>query len=187
MEQRETPKKVTKMSKETPYTIVDLFDLDPEQLSFTAPKTNKYGGKYVGIKYGGKSLLVKTPRRTVLFGATPNTELNGTKITGYSVQLSFGKDYENDPLFQKCQQLDEYFVETCINNSVLWGLGGTPKKPVGREVIEGDDDRGLNGKWRRLVKWAAKKDKTTNECAYLDYPPRFEVKIPCSLTDHKDD
>ena len=44
--------------------------------------------------------------------------------------------------------------------------------------IIGYDDKGEKGKWKRILKYAYKIDKNTNERVYKDYPPRMEFSVP---------
>ena len=194
--QMQTQRKATgksSASKETNYCIVDFLDLDTSLFSFTAPKVNQYNGKSIGIKYNGKQLYVKYAPHTSPFGITTSTDKGkGTeykdkyegdaKITGYSVAVSFPKEYEDDPFYQKACELDEFFISSCIKNSVSWGLGGSKTVQVAREAIAGYDDKGHNGKWKRLLKWSYKDVKNAAgevlDREYLEYPPRMEFGIP---------
>lgn len=187
MSQRETQRKT---QKEKPYEIVDIMDIDVNELSFLKPKPNEHGGKFIGLRYKGKIPYVKTPRRKVLFGAGKNTDMkpnplyvDSKKCTGYNASMTFGNEYEEDALFQKYQELDEFFIDACVENSFIWGLGGSKSKSLDRESVAGYDDHGDNGKWKRLVKWAYRKNKETNEREYLDYPPHYEINMPCTITD----
>ena len=172
---------------ENNYVIVDFLDLKPECFSFNAPKTNKYGGQSAGITYNGKSLWVKYGRRTAPFGLGINTDLDpkkgvgyegGKKKTGCQLSISLGKDYQSDPYYQKAAELDEFFINQCIKNCVLWGLGGAPGKPVGRDVIAGYDDRGDRGLFKRLIKWSGSKDEKTGIRTYKEYPPNMTFSVP---------
>lgn len=102
------------------------------------------------------------------------------KVTGYGIGVSLQKEYEQDPYFAKGLELDEFFTDQCIANSMKWGLGGSVSKPISRDAIEGYDDKGADGKWKRLIKWSYKKNKETNERIYQDYPPRMEFGVPTS-------
>lgn len=190
--QRKTNSK-SSSSKETNYVIVDFLDLNPEEFSFSAPKVNQYGGKSIGIKYQGKQPYVKFSPHTSPFGVSTTTDKGkgneykdkyegDAKITGYSVSISFPKEYEDDAYFKKAQELDEFFIQSCIKNSVSWGLGGSKTVQVPREAIAGYDDKGHNGKWKRLLKWSYKDVKNASgevlDREYLEYPPRMEFGIP---------
>lgn len=187
-----------KTKKEPNYLVVDFLDLEPENFTFLPAKPNSHGGKTIGVRYCGKYLYVKYDTRVCPFGISSNTQdmskkepgkyKDDKKVTGYGVSLSLQKDYENDPYYQKACELDQFFIDQCIDNGFVWGLGGTKTKPPSREVIEGYDDKGMEGKWKRIVKYAYKKDKQTNERIYQDYPPRFEFGvITTSSEDVEDD
>ena len=85
---------------------------------------------------------------------------------------------KNDPYFIKARELDDFFIDKCIENSVLWGLGGSKTEKVDVNSIIGYDDKGEKGKWKRILKYAYKIDKNTKERVYKDYPPRMEFSVP---------
>ncbi len=180
--------------KELPYVIEDFLNIDPAHITLGAPKANKYQGSSVPIRYQGKALYVKYDARTCPFGASASKEEKeeykqtyalGKKITGYTTSIQCEKDYETDPYYKKAAELDQFFIEQCIQNSLLWGLGGSKTKPIAREAIEGYDDKGDNGKWKRIVKYAYKKVGT--EKIYTEYAPRLEFGLLTdSITESKD-
>ena len=178
-----------KPKKENNFVIVDFIDLDTSKFTFAQPKDNNFGGKYVTVRYASKQLYVRYGTRTCTFGVStntqnvqekqPNTYPKDLKVTGYGTSLTLHKDYVNDSYYEKGRELDEFFINKCIENSMLWGLGGSKTKPIARETIEGYDDKGDNGKWKRLLKYPYKKDKTTNERIYQEeYSPRLDFGIP---------
>lgn len=173
-----------KTQKELPYIIEDFLNIDVSQLSFGALKPNKFQGSSVPIRYKGKALYVTYGAHTCPFGASPSKDdkgesyATGKKITGYTTSIQCEKEYENDPYYQKAAEIDQFFIEQCIKNSVAWGLGGSLTKPIAREAIEGYDDKGDGGKWKRMVKYAYRKNGTQK--IYTDYAPRLEFGL---LTD----
>ena len=192
----------TKTKTEKRYIVVDLLDLQTEEFSFGKPKANAYGGLMIPIKYRGKSLFVKYPRKTLLFGVSANrdkgkmTSVNGEqrgelelvygkggKITGYSTSFSIGKEYETDPCFLKLQELDEFFMNACVENCVAWRLGGTKARPLSRDAVAGYDEYGQGGKWKRLLKYSYSVNKDTQVREYRDYPPNYEVAVPANITE----
>jgi hypothetical protein len=179
--QTQTQGSSSKKAKDLPYVIEDFLNIDPEEFTLGAPKPNKIQGSSIPIKYKGKALYVKYDARTCPFGVSENKEKDkpqyatGSKVTGYSTSIQCDKEYESDPYYLKALELDNYFIGECIKNSVLWGLGGSKTKPIAREAIEGYDDKGDNGKWKRLVKYAYKKVGT--EKVYTDYAPRLEFAL----------
>ena len=195
----------TKPEAEKRYVVMDLLDLQPEEFSFGKPKANAYGGLMIPIKYRGKTLFVKYPKKTILFGVSANrdkgkmTTVNGEqrgelelvygkggKITGYSSSFSIGKDYENDPCFLKLKELDEFFMNACVDNCVTWRLGGTKTRPLSMEAVAGYDEYGQGGKWKRLLKYSYSVNKD-QEREYRDYPPNYEVAVPANITDELND
>jgi hypothetical protein len=180
--------------KELPYVIEDFLNIDTAHITLGEPKANKFQGSSVPIRYMGKALYVKYDARTCPFGASASKEEKdeykqtyalGKKITGYTTSIQCEKDYENDPYYKKSVELDQFFIEKCIQNSLLWGLGGSKTKPIAREAIEGYDDKGDNGKWKRIVKYAYK--KVGIEKVYTEYAPRLEFGLLTdSITESKD-
>jgi len=186
--QRETNQtnQTTQSTKEKSYIVVDFLNLQKDNFSFGQPKPNKYGGLSISLKYEGKNLYVRYPRRVTPFGVSTNKEKpkvqgDPEKLTGFTTTVSCHKEYAHDPLYQKAQELDEMFINACVNNSQLWGLGGSKTKPISRDVIEGYDDKGDKGKWKRLLKWSYKVDQKTQEKQYLEYAPRLELAISANI------
>lgn len=179
-----------KTQNEKPYVIVDFLDLDTSKFSFLAPKKNNHGGTFIPVRYEGKSLYVTYEARTCPFGISTNTENkpeykgkypDGKKITGFSTTISCLKEYETDPYYQKAAELDEFFIDACTENCLLWNLG-----PLERKEASGKDERGWKGQWKRLLKWSYKKNEKTGGRDYLDYAPRLEFGIQTNgtITEH---
>lgn len=176
------------------YIVVNFLEIDTSLITFAEPKTNKYGGKFVKMRYDGKTLYVQYDAHVCPFGISPNKEKvkekhqevlypDGKKTNGYSTSIGLPKNYaegEGDPYYNKARELDEFFIQACIEHSVLWGLGGTAKVAVDPRAIAGYDDKGENGSWKRILKYAYKK-AADNSRIYQDYPPRMEFGIPCIL------
>lgn len=181
------------------YVVVNFLDLDTSKITFMTPKANKYKSKSVGIRYDGRILYVRygggTRKFTCPFGINvscdmkENTEYEGNKkVTGYSLALSLPKDYLQDPYFLKARELDAFFVNACLENAFIWGLGGTDTEAPDRKSIEGYDKWGYKGKWKRLLKPSYKDDKATNKRTYQDeYAPRLEFGLKSTLTESFND
>lgn len=167
--------------REKSFVIVDFLEIDTSCISFGPAKENKYKGLMIPIKYNGKNLYVRYPRTIAPFGIGQNTEMgNDQNVTGYTLSLSFGKDYLEDAVYKKAQELDEFFMDKCHENSLPWGLG----KNLPRDRLEGLDEYGDKGIWKRLVKWSSRINPQTKEKIYnLDYPPRMEIAVPAVLTE----
>ena len=186
-------RKTSNQTAEKNFLVIDFLDIDPKKIKFQDVKPLTNGSKLVPMRYkegsSDKSLYVKYAARTCPFGISTSSDKkddykgkypNGEKITGYSTSVSFNKDYENDPYYKKAVELDEFFIGECIRNSVAWGLGGSKTKPIERTAIEGYDEKGLNGKWKRLTKYSYKVNKSTGEREYTDYAPRMDFGLPTS-------
>ena len=181
------------------FMIIDFLDIDPSKIKFQEIKALSNGSKIIPMRYKDgntdKSLYVKYGARTCPFGISTSSDkkdeyrgkyLNDEKITGYSTSFSFNKEYEKDPYYAKAQEIDDFFINECIKNSVAWGLGGSKTRPIERTAIEGYDEKGLNGKWKRLIKYSYKVNKSTGEREYTDYAPRMEFGLPtASMSEHK--
>ncbi len=195
----------TQINSEKRYIIVNLLDLQTEHFSFGKTKTNDYGCLIIPLKYKGKTLHVKYPKKTLLFGVSANRDKGkmtgangdkrgeneeiygkGGKITGYYSSFSTGKDYENDPCYLKLKELDDFFIQACIDNCVAWRLGGTSTNPVSMETIAGYDEYGQNGKWKRLLKYSYKVDQNQIR-TYSDYPPNYELAVPAIINEELND
>lgn len=157
------------------FVMVDFMDLDTCKFTFLKTKSNAHGGHYIPIRYNGKSLYVRYETRVCPFGIS--TGYAGNASSGHSTSISCHKDYSSDPYYLKAQELDQFFMEQCYENCTQWHLGGTSVNPLSRDIIEGYDNRGVDGKWKRLLKWSNKKDDI-GERKYLDYPPRLQFGLP---------
>ena len=155
------------MATDKNYIMLTLDEINPENITFCAPKQNKHGGTFVPLKYSGKDLYIRLQRCKAPFGARRNTE-NG------SLELSVTGD---KAMIDKLGELDELLMKACIENAQLWGLGGTEERPIHEDVIRGYDRYGVDGKWKRLLKYSCKKDKATGKRTYLDFPPRLTMSV----------
>ena len=162
-----------KKTQNQTHIVVDFLDLDTKKISLSNPKPNKYGGGYAALRYDGKTLYVRYDSRISPFGLSTNKDKKG-EVTGYSTSISLKK---NDPYFIKARELDDFFIDKCVENSILWGLGGSKTEKVDLSSITGYDDKGEKRKWKRILKYSYKIDKNTKERIYLDYPPRMEFSI----------
>ena len=194
-----TRKTNEKTAAEKNFMIIDFLDIDPSKIKFQEMKSLSNGSKIIPMRYKDgntdKSLYVKYGARTCPFGISTSSDkkdeyrgkyINDEKITGYSTSVSFNKDYEKDPYYAKAQEIDDFFINECIKNSVAWGLGGSKTRAIDRAAIEGYDEKGLNGKWKRLIKYSYKVNKSTGDREYLEYAPRMEFGLPTtSMSEQK--
>jgi hypothetical protein len=178
--------KPNQTEKEKAYIVVEFLELETTHFTFLTAKSNAHGGHFIPIRYKGKALYVKYGAKTCPFGLSEGKELKDEyqgiypdkkKITGYSTSISCAKEYENDPYYKKAAELDDFFMKACHENAMSWHLGGTRTVPMDFRAIQGYDDRGCEGKWKRFLKWSFKKDDQ-GERIYQDYPPRLEFGIP---------
>ncbi len=176
--------------------VVDFLKIDTSKFSFGKPKENQHGSLEIPIKYDGKTLYMKFPKKRMPFGITksyedvkPNSaEYNvypdNKKLTGMTASISLAKDKESsftDPYFLKAQEIDEFLIQKCGENSMAWGQAGAPV-----EAFRGYDQFGFGGKYKRLVKYSYKVDKTTKQRIYTDYPPRIDMSVWANLANTPD-
>ena len=165
--------KTQKQTQDQNFVVVDFLDLDTSKITLNNPKPNYYGGSYAALRYDDKTLYVRYDAYICPFGINTNKDEDG-KVTGYSTSISV---QEQDPYFKKAREIDDFFIQKCIENSIRWGLGGSKTQKVDESSIIGYDDKGERGKWKRILKYAYKIDKNSNERVYKDYPPRMEFSI----------
>ena len=76
-----------------------------------------------------------------------------------------------DKYLEKAKELDKFFINTFYENK--WGLN----RNIPLQYIEGYDEHGQGGLWKRICKDSYKVDKETKEREYLDYPPKMEFTL----------
>ena len=144
--------------------IVDFLDIDTNKITFQKPKLNKYNGSQIGILYNGETMYVKYEGITP-FGLKENFDKDGN-YQGTSMQINC-----KDKYLEKAKELDTFFINTFYDNK--WGLS----KNIPLLHIEGYDEHGQGGLWKRLCKDPYKVDKETKEREYLDYPSKMEFTL----------
>ena len=144
--------------------IVDFLDIDTSKITFQKPKSNKYNGSQIGILYNGETMFVKYEGVTP-FGLKENFDKDGN-YQGTSMQINC-----KDKYLEKAKELDTFFINTFFENK--WGLS----KNIPILNIEGYDEHGQGGLWKRLCKDPYKVDKETKEREYLDYPSKMEFTL----------
>jgi len=179
--------KPTKPAKEKNFVVVNFLDIEPHRISFLERKANKHNGGFIPIRYDGKSMYVTYEARSCQFGVSGNGDDNpayktGKKISGYSTSISCLSDYENDPYYLKAKELDDFFIDSCHKNAIAWQIGGSLKNPMTKAQFVGNDERGFEGKWKRILKWAGKKNEKTGDKDYAPYPPRMDFSIQTTST-----
>ena len=146
--------------------IVNFLDIDTNKITFEKPKLNKYNGSQIGILYNGQKMYVKYEGITP-FGLKENLDNDKDKDNqGKSMQINC-----EDKYLKKAKELDEFFINSFYENK--WVLS----KNIPKSNIEGYDDHGQGGLWKRICKYPYKVNKNTKEREYLDYPPKMEVTL----------
>ena len=130
--------------------IVDFLNIDTSKITFQQPKSNKHNGSQIGILYNGETMFVKYEGVTP-FGLKENFDKDGN-YQGTSMQINC-----KDKYLEKAKELDKFFINTFYENK--WGLS----KNIPIHNIEGYDEHGQGGLWKRLCKDPYKVDKETKE------------------------
>ena len=144
--------------------IVDFLDIDTNKITFQKPKSNKYNGSQIGILYNGETMYVKYEGVTP-FGLKENFDNDGN-YQNTSMQINC-----KDKYLEKAKELDKFFINTFYENK--WGLN----RNIPLQYIEGYDEHGQGGLWKRICKDSYKVDKETKEREYLDYPSKMEFTL----------
>ena len=76
-----------------------------------------------------------------------------------------------DKYLEKAKELDTFFINTFYEKK--WGLN----KNIPLLNIEGYDEHGQGGLWKRLCKDPYKVNKETKEREYLNYPSKMEFTL----------
>ena len=144
--------------------IVHFLDIDTNKTTFQKPKSNKYNGSQIGILYNGKSMYVKYEGLTP-FGLKENFDKEGN-YQGTSMQINWEGQY-----LQKAKELDRFFINAFYENK--WGLTHN----VPKSNIEGYDEHGQGGLWKRICKDPYRVKGDTKERKYLHYPSKMEFTL----------
>ena len=144
--------------------IVHFLDIDTNKIAFQKPKSNIYNGSQIGILYNGKSMYVKYEGLTP-FGLKENFDKDGN-YQGTSMQINCEGQY-----LQKAKELDQFFINAFYENK--WGLSHN----VPKSSIEGYDEHGQGGLWKRICKDPYRVNGDTKEREYLDYPSKMEFTL----------
>ena len=128
--------------------IVDFLDIDTSKITFQKPKPNKYNGSQIGILYNGETMFVKY-EGIAPFGLTEKLNKDGD-YQAPSLQINCGGKY-----LEKAKEIDTFFIKAFYENK--WGLS----KNIPLLHIEGYDEQGQGGLWKRLCKDPYKVNKET--------------------------
>ena len=143
---------------------VDFLDIDTNKITFQPPKSNKYNGSQIGILYNGETMYVKY-EGIAPFGLKENFDKDGN-YQSTSLQINC-----KDKYLEKAKELDTFFINTFYEKK--WGLN----KNIPLLHIEGYDEHGQGGLWKRICKDPYKVDKETKEREYLNYPSKMEFTL----------
>lgn len=151
--------------------IIRYNKLDSSKLTFSDVKPNRYGGKTVHVKYGGKTLMVQTPKMYLPYGLgeyqVKDSNGNPTGDVKYSLDMSFkGWDSEGPSavktFYENMQKLDGRLVDEGVANRVSW----FKSKNHTKEVVEALYSPALR----------FSKDRETGEVT-TKWPPTMKAKV----------
>ena len=144
--------------------IVDFLDIDTNKITFQPPKSNKYNGSQIGILYNGETMYVKY-EGIAPFGLKENFDKDGN-YQSTSLQINC-----EDKYLEKAKELDKFFINAFYENK--WCLS----RNIPLLHIEGYDEHGQGGLWKRICKDPYKVDRETKEREYLNYPSKMEFTL----------
>ena len=162
--QRKTQTEMMSGCARHPLELVHFLDIDTNKITFQKPKSNKYNGSQIGMLYNGRTMFVKYEGVTP-FGLKENFDKDGN-YQGTSMQINCEGEY-----LRKSRELDQFFINAFYENK--WGLA----KNIPKTIIEGYDEHGQDGLWKRICKDPYGVNKDTKEREYLDYPSKMEFTL----------
>lgn len=115
-------------------TVLKANEIESKKITFSTPKTNKFGGKLVYLNYERGPLRVQTPKMHLPFGISKWENTPGSGSYKYLMEFSFG-DMETDPKMKKfydsVKEVEDLVKSQAELQSVAWF-----KKKQSREIIE---------------------------------------------------
>ena len=174
------------------FIFVDFLALDTSAIEFSPVKKNEYSGRMINIKYRGKILYVKFPKRSLPFGINIKTplEMSGKNsgeekaenAKGYDAAWSLNKEYSNPShedyaYYKKAEEIDDFFINAALKHKSEWlGMDEDEKEEFSMAKIRGNDKYGYKGLWKRLLKWSRNKESVDKKRSVnTDYPPRINA------------
>ena len=150
--------------RKTETEIVNFLDIDTKKITFKEPKSNKYNGSQIGILYNGRTMYVKYEGVTP-FSLKESFDKDGN-YQGTSMQINCEGEY-----LRKARELDQFFINAFYENK--WD----PGHKIPKISIEGYDEHGQGGLWKRICKDPYRVNGDTEEREYLDYPSKMEFTL----------
>ena len=142
-------------------------NINVDDITFSEPKKNNFGGGSIYVSYKGRPLILQTPYMTTPFGVSAFDPPDGGQ-TKYSLDLSF-RDVDINPsaqnLLTTLTKFDKKLVNEALKNSLTW----FKTKHTSTEVIKAL----FSGQVRYSI------DRETGE-VNENYKPTFKVKVPYS-------
>lgn len=176
---------------------VKVVDVDVDNFSLGKRATNKFNGLYVPLLYNGKPnvhLIFKNAMRAP-FGIQFNRQMGKDESPDYvagkdfnngnfELVLSFPTEYADDEEYQKLRDIDDKIIRLIYEYRDWVGVAKKKAKDLGN--LQGEDDRGHLGDFKRLVKWPKTK-KEDGDVEYKNYPPTINVKVLADITQHENE
>ena len=172
--------------------VVKIENFDVNKLSLGTPNKNIYGSPIAPVLYDGKPrLLISINKKLHAPFSIQAKRVKGQKVdttntgkdfqNGAEMNLSFpAENYTEDIVYQKFQEIDQKFIQLIHD----YGKWPEEQQEIAVELskLTGKDDKGRLGKWKRLVKWPAKKDENDKLIYNNKYPPYLQVKVLSEVT-----
>ena len=150
-------------------------NVDVGEVSFEGPSVNAYGGKSAKVKYGGRWLLLQTPKMSSPFGLNKweNTSQSGSTHASYSIDVSFNGYEDNEDgeprdqkvreFYDKAREMEDHLIDHAKENSYTWFDQEDASREVAQTLL------------RSSLRFS--KDKTTGRES-KKYPPRMKFNLP---------
>ena len=191
--------------------VIPCEEIDPARIVYGEPRTNAYG---TSVPFSYNMANPGEPRdlrrlfisfksaRTTPFGVQPITPKEDPKkpLTEeekipkkFEVALNLNWDPSQpgeshwdkltDEYGQALRRIDDYFKnEVLPKKSLEWGQG-----PFNQQSFLGSDDWGSHGRYKQLISWNGKQDKTKTFTPDFTWPPKISFDISCDRSSQIDE
>jgi len=115
-------------------SVLKANEIESNKITFSTPKTNRFGGKLVYLNYERGPLRVQTPKMSLPFGVSKWESAPGSNSFKYLMEFSFN-DMVNDPkmkkFYESIREVEDKVKSHAELQSVSWF-----KKKQSREIID---------------------------------------------------
>lgn len=150
------------------------------EIKFEGPLANNYGGKYAKVKYGGRWLLVQTPKMMAPYGMSiyeeKDSKGNPTGRKTYSLDVSFNgyepaEDSDSDEprrpsvrqFYDLVSDMENGLIDHAHQNNFTWVDNPDASREVCKALL------------RTSIKWS--RDKDTKQII-KKYAPKIKLNLP---------